>query len=126
MPLPSNATPRERRPSAAALLCCLAVAGLAAWLIVGRTTRFEAWDSDIYFFVAVPLMFLLCTIAGYLNAKVRWTAGLAVVSLQFAALLVKGGFNPLAFIAGGGSFLLIALACTFGSWAGSQFDRKAT
>ena len=124
MPQPtSNTSPERRRLSAAALLFPLAIAGLAIWLLVSRTTKFEAWDNDTYFFIGVPLMFAMCAAAGYLNPNVRWSAGFATVSLQLVALIAKNGLNLLTVVAGGGSFLLIALALTAGGWMGSALRR---
>ena len=80
-------------PSIAGLL--LAAAGFAVWAVFsglplmmgGRGIR-EAWDTELYWIVGVPLLLLAVMAAGYATREAPWKLALWPIAGHFVAMLL--------------------------------------
>lgn len=84
-------------------LIVLAVAGALEWIIIGVITeRREAWDSEVFWQVGIPLMMLINAVAGFLDPRKIITKGLVSVSLQPVIIIAENwndfGLLPLGLI----------------------------
>ena len=103
-----------RNRSRATIAACVAVAaGAASWLYVAHAShRVEAWDSEVYFSVALPTLGLLVAALGFIVPVRPWRwaflpfAGQAFVAfvqnptanLLPAGLLVFGFFGAVCMV----------------------------
>jgi hypothetical protein len=68
------------------------VGGAAAWIAVAQASgRREAWDSPLYFTVAVPVVCLLSALLGFLEPRRSWRWGVTPLAGQFAWMLASEG-----------------------------------
>jgi hypothetical protein len=103
--------------------CC----GAAIWVAITLATgKREAWDSELYFTVGLPLTYAVSFLLGIV-ARRQWAwAGVAPFSGQFLALLGMAGVGNLLPL---GLFLFAilslpgVLAAWIGAWAGRRYAR---
>lgn len=95
------------------LSAILSVIGLAVWIIISRiTNEDEAWDSDQYYKIGLPVMFGAATIAGFIAPNKPWRWGVLVVILQPIAITTQAQSGPLTLI--GITFFLFFIAIAIG------------
>ena len=105
------------------LLLGIPLVGLLAWVGVSiYSGEEEAWDSNAFFIVGLPLMMLASAVAGYIEPRRAWRWGLGAVCLQPVALLLNGRIGPL-FIAGLLTFCVIAALCVGMAYLGVGLRR---
>ena len=105
------------------LFLAAALAGLLIWLgIAAAGGRKEAWDSEYFSTLGLPVMALVSGLAGYLRPGRPWVWGIATVILQPIALY-RGGdlgpFGPLGLV----FFGIFAVALTVCAMLGSFLRR---
>jgi hypothetical protein len=100
------------RPKRAAFACGIAIiAGVGIWWGIARSTgQLEAWDSNIYFVVGLPLLVVLVFALGYFAPQGAWRWAVAAGVGQVAAMFwLNPGTGPLLAVG-----LVIHAAITFG------------
>jgi hypothetical protein len=89
----------------------LATSGFAVWAVFsalplfmgGRGIR-EAWDTQLYWVIGVPLLLLAVTAAGYVTREAPWKLALWPIAGHFAGMLLVSpagtdlGLLPVALI----------------------------
>jgi hypothetical protein len=69
-----------------------AVAGIVVWIIVSTVSgRREAWDSQWYFLIGVPVVCVVSAILGFVEASRSWRWGVAPLVGQFSWMLLTQG-----------------------------------
>jgi hypothetical protein len=85
------------------LLIVALAGGAAIWIgIAGISGRREAWDSNVYFTVGIPLSCVLAFVLGIVEPARSWRWGVAPFAGQFLAMLLTQGVGnllPLGMIA---------------------------
>ena len=94
--------------------------GAATWLVVSTMGgRREAWDSDIYFSVALPVIGVCAAVLGFLIPRRPWRWAFVPFGGQALVALVQnptGGLLPLGLIV----FGLFGVACLIPAYAGAK------
>jgi len=68
------------------------VVGIVVWIIVSSLShKREAWDSDLYFLVGVPVVCFVSAILGVVEPNKPWRWGVAPLAGQFVWMLVSQG-----------------------------------
>jgi hypothetical protein len=87
------------------LYLAAALAGAAIWIaVVWASGRREAWDSGLYFAVAIPSVCLVSAVLAFFRPERSWRWGVLPVVGQFAWMLLSqgpGNLLPLGIIAFG-------------------------
>lgn len=66
--------------------------GIATWIIVSSLSgRREAWDSEWYFLVSVPVICVVSAALGFLETSRPWRWGVAPLAGQFSWMLLTQG-----------------------------------
>jgi hypothetical protein len=69
-----------------------ATAGLVVWLAIGFIAgRREAWDSNLYFAVGIPVMCVIAFAIAYRFPRRAWLLAIAIAFGQSVGLLFSGG-----------------------------------
>jgi len=79
------------------LLYAAAVAiGVVVWIAVSRATnKREAWDSEVYFSVGMPIVCFAAFVLGMIEPRRAWRWGVAPLVGQLVAMLVTQGIGNL-------------------------------
>jgi hypothetical protein len=97
--------------------------GAASWMYVAQLGgRREAWDSDLYYTVALPAAAVVAVVLGFLVPEKPWRWGFAPFGGQAAAALVQnptGSLLPLGLIL----FAILGGLCTIPAYAGASIGR---
>jgi hypothetical protein len=97
--------------------------GAATWLLVAAASgRREAWDSELYFSIALPAIGLSAAILGFLLPHRPWRWGFAPLAGQAAVAFVQNptaGLLPLGLIV----FAIFGALCTVPAYAGVRLKR---
>ncbi len=94
-------------------------AGIAVWLGVTQWSgRREAWDSGLYFTAGLPLLMLLCALAGFAAPERPWRWAAAAFVGQPAALLCLRGFGSMLPL-GLAVFGVLMVPCVVTAYAGA-------
>jgi hypothetical protein len=113
-----------RKPWVVSLLT--AKLGLGIWMTISAVSgNTEAWDSGMFFYVGIPLMFVVSALAGYVAPKYYWLFGITTVILQPIVMFSSGHIGPLA-IVGLLLFVFIAVLCTLAAYLGTVVKRKSS
>jgi hypothetical protein len=118
----------------------LAIEAFAIWvffsvlpLMTGHAGIREAWDTDAYWSIGVPLLVLSVAAAGYASNSGAWKLALWTLAGHFLAmLLVPGhggdlGLLPLALVLIGiPAFGALTLAAYVGLWLRRWLDPQTT
>ena len=122
-------TNTERMPSRAkgwVLSVISLVFGAAVWAaILQASGRREAWDSEIYFRVGLPVCYAVSGIFGFVEPQHSWRWGVLPFAGQFMWMIVSqgvGSLMPLGAIAMG----VIALPGVLLALGGAALARKMT
>src|SRR5678815_5474922 len=66
--------------------------GILVWVIVSSATgRREAWDSQCYFFISVPVVCVVSAWLGFVEPSRPWRWGVAPLVGQFSWMLFTQG-----------------------------------
>jgi hypothetical protein len=66
--------------------------GIAMWIVVSSLSgRREAWDSEWYFLIGVPVICVVSAALGFLETSSPWRWGVAPLVGQFSWMLVTQG-----------------------------------
>jgi len=99
--------------------------GVATWLgVVQVSHRREAWDSSLYFIVAMPLIALVAGVVSYVVPTRVWRWALFPFMAQALVMVVGSGdygLLPLGLIA----FGIIGSICLIPAWIGAGLSRNA-
>jgi hypothetical protein len=94
--------------------------GAATWLVVSTVGgRREAWDSDLYFSVALPAIGLVVALLGFLIPQRPWRWAFVPFGGQALVALVQnptGGLLPLGLIV----FGFFGVACLVPAYVGAK------
>ena len=102
----------------------VSLAGLAVWLgIQGVSGSSEAWDSDLFFLIGLPSMWVVTAVAGFLQPKRWWLWGVAVVFLQAVVLFLQSPAGPL-WIVGLAFSGVLAATCTISALVGKTVRER--
>ncbi|MEW5797367.1 MAG: hypothetical protein AB1728_00035 [Bacteroidota bacterium] len=104
----------------------LSLGGLIVWLSISMLTdKREAWDSDLFWFMGVPLMILLNAVASFLDPSQIVLKGILSVSLQPVAMIFQtgeiGSMLPLGLILFGFMGLFYSVGGVVGSFVKRNF-----
>jgi hypothetical protein len=107
-----------------------AVAGVVGWVaITSATGRREAWDSELYFAVLLPLVAVLTAWLGFLAPRGAWRWAFVPFAGQALAAFAQnptGGLLPLGLIV----FAVLGMLCLVPAIVGAAcrrwYDRKMT
>jgi len=84
------------------LLIVAAAIGAAVWAFIGfAARREEAWDSDLYWSLGMPILLVCAALFGLLAPERPWRWGMALSGGQAAAALMHnptGNLLPLGLI----------------------------
>lgn len=71
-----------------------ASAGLALWIVLPFITgEAEAWNSSIYWCLAIPALTLICGLLGFVAPDRWWHWGLVAVSAQASVILARANWS---------------------------------
>jgi hypothetical protein len=86
--------------------------------------RREAWDSDVYWTVGLPIAGALCVVVGFLSRRNDWIWTLLVVPSQILTMMVRSGevgsLWPLALIFGA----ILSAPFVLAAFIGSRFRSR--
>ncbi len=104
----------------------LSFGGLIIWLLISMTTnRREAWDSDVFWSLGVPLMLLLNAVAAFLDPSKIVLKGMLSIALQPVAMIIMAGeigsMFPLGLILFGFMGLFYSVGGAIGAFLKKQF-----
>ncbi len=104
------------------------VAGIVVWgLISALSGQREAWDSDWYMTVGMPVLALLAAIFGYVEPKRSWKWGVLLVVGQAAWMFGTQGFGnlwPLGLVAFGIFALPLVLTARLGAAISKRWNHR--
>lgn len=112
--------------SAAKINLALAFAGMLVWIIISQMTdRKEAWDSDLFWSIGVPLMFVINGIGAFLDPRRIAVKGIVSVALQPIAMIIMAGeigsLFPLGLILFGFMGFFYSIGGVIGAFLKKQF-----
>ncbi|MBI2427670.1 MAG: hypothetical protein HYV29_02540 [Ignavibacteriales bacterium] len=104
----------------------LALGGLIVWVLISMmTNRREAWDSDLFWSLGVPLMLLMNVVAAFVDPSKVVLKGMLSVVLQPVAMIVMAGeigsMFPLGLILFGFMGLFYSVGGAIGAFFKKQF-----
>ena len=102
-----------------------AAAGAAVWLVVAVASgRREAWDSDLYWSLGMPVAGLCAAVLGFLAPERPWRWGMALFGGQAVAAFVQ---NPTANLLPLGLIVFAVLGglCAIPAYLGAAARRLA-
>lgn len=101
-----------------------AVAGIVVWIIVSTVSgRREAWDSQWYFLIGVPVVCVVSAILGFVEANKSWRWGVIPLVGQFCWMLLTegpGNLLPLGVIVFGVLSIPSIITARLGAFWGSK------
>lgn len=77
----------------------LSLTGLTVWLTVSNITNdVEAWYSDQYYQIGLPIMFVTAAIAGFIAPRKAWLWGILIFILQPIFIFTQAKITPLIYV----------------------------
>ena len=68
------------------------VAGTVVWVVVSEASgRKEAWDSQWYFLISIPVVCVVSAVLGFIEPSKPWRWGVAPLAGQFSWMLLTQG-----------------------------------
>lgn len=103
------------------------VVGIIVWIVVSKMShRREAWDSQWYFMIGVPVVCVLSAILGFIEPSRPWRWGTAPLAGQFVWMLLTqgpGNLLPLGVIVFGILAIPSVLTGKLGAFIGKKLMR---
>jgi hypothetical protein len=100
------------------------VVGIVVWVVVSNVShRREAWDSEWYFKMGVPVVCLLSAVLGFIEPRRSWRWGTAPLAGQFFWMLVTqgpGNLLPLGVVV----FMILAIPSILTARLGASLGKK--
>jgi hypothetical protein len=101
-----------------------AAGGAAVWMFVASASgRREAWDSEVYFSVGMPVVCAIAMIFGFLAPSRPWRWGVAPLVGQFVWMLFEegpGNLLPLGVIVFGILSVPSIVTASIGAWIATR------
>ena len=101
------------------------VIGAAVWfLVAGASGRREAWDSELYWSLGMPVVGLCAAVLGFLTPERPWRWGMAPLAGQAVAAFVRdptANLLPLGLIV----FAVLGGLCSIPAYIGAALGRLA-
>jgi hypothetical protein len=105
------------------------VVGIIVWVVVSKVShRREAWDSQWYFMVGVPVVCVVSAVVGFVEPVRPWRWGAAPLAGQFFWMLVTqgpGNLLPLGVLVFGILAIPSMLTARLGAFIGKKVVRAA-
>ena len=100
------------------------VTGILAWVVVSNATgRREAWDSQWYFLISVPVVCIVSAVLGFVAPSKPWRWGVAPLVGQFSWMLFTqgpGNLLPLGVVVFGVLSVPSIITARIGAFFGSK------
>ncbi len=100
------------------------VAGILVWVVVSNASgRREAWDSQWYFVISVPVVCVVSSALGFIEPRRPWRWGIAPLVGQFSWMLVTqgpGNLLPLGVVVFGVLSVPSIITARIGAFFGSK------
>ena len=100
-----------------------ALVGAATWVVVAALSgRREAWDSDLYFSIALPIVGVVAAVLGFLVPHRAWRWAFVPFGAQALAAFVQ---NPTANLLPIGLivFAIFGVGCLVPAYVGARLGR---
>lgn len=102
-----------------------ALSGIAVWVLVSTASgQREAWDSEWYFLVGIPVVCVVAAGLGYVQPNRPWRWGVAPILAQAVWMFTTQGFGnlwPIGMVA----FVVFAIPSVVTAWLGAFVGKKA-
>lgn len=106
------------------------VVGIVVWVVVSKAShRREAWDSELYFLVGMPVVCAASAILGMIEPSRPWRWGAVPLAGQFVWMLLTegpGNLLPLGVIVFGILAIPSMLTARLGALVGRKLTRVAS
>jgi hypothetical protein len=103
--------------------------GILVWAIVSALShRREAWDSQWYFMIGVPVVCVVSAVLGFIEPSRPWRWGVAPLTGQFSWMLLTqgpGNLLPLGIVVFGILAIPSMLTAQLGALVGKTVSRRA-
>ena len=100
------------------------VAGTVVWVVVSEASgRREAWDSQWYFLISVPVVCVVSAALGFVEPSRSWRWGVAPLVGQFSWMLLTqgpGNLLPLGVVVFGVLSVPSIITARIGAFFGSK------
>jgi hypothetical protein len=100
------------------------VIGILVWVVVSNATgRREAWDSQWYFYISVPVVCVVSAALGFVEPSKPWRWGVAPLVGQFSWMLFTqgpGNLLPLGVVVFGVLSVPSIITARIGAFFGSK------
>jgi hypothetical protein len=100
------------------------VAGTVVWVVVSEASgRREAWDSQWYFLISVPVVCVVSAALGFIEPSKSWRWGVAPLVGQFSWMLFTqgpGNLLPLGVVVFGVLSVPSIITARIGAFFGSK------
>lgn len=101
--------------------------GIIVWIVVSKlSSRREAWDSEAYFVVGMPVVCIVSAVLGLFEPDRSWRWGVAPLAGQFVWMLLSqgpGNLLPLGVIVFGILAIPSIITARLGALAGRKLGR---
>jgi hypothetical protein len=105
-----------------------AFAGAASWIAVSQATgRREAWDSELYFTLVLPSLWVFCAGLGFIAPARAWRWGFVPFAAQAVVMIVQkptGSLLPLGLILFAVFGVIAAVPAHVGAWLRRIVERR--
>jgi hypothetical protein len=72
------------------------VSGILVWMLISSVSgKREAWDSELYFTVGIPVLCLMAGVLGFVEPERSWRWGIVPLSGQCVWMLLTQGVGNL-------------------------------
>jgi hypothetical protein len=100
------------------------VTGIVVWVVVSMVSgRREAWDSQLYFLIGIPVVCIMSAALGFVETNRPWRWGVAPLIGQFSWMLLTqgpGNLLPLGLVV----FGILSVPSIMTAWIGAFFGSK--
>lgn len=100
------------------------VSGILVWVVVSAVSgRREAWDSEWYFLIGIPVVCVVSVGLGFVEPRRPWRWGVAPLVAQAVWMLVTqepGNLLPLGLVV----FGVLAIPSVMKAWLGAFIGKK--
>jgi len=100
------------------------VTGIVVWVVVSTVSgRREAWDSEWYFLIGIPVVCGVSAALGFVEASRPWRWGIAPLIGQFSWMLLTqgpGNLSPLGLVVFGVLSVPSIMTARIGAFFGNK------